>query len=62
MTIDVLVSEGEGRALYGPCADNMEPWFVCSQCEAEWMPGTGSDPERKLCGLCYAWTERRMQS
>lgn len=63
MTIDILFSEGEGRALYGPRADdNIQPWFVCCQCKKEWIPGTGSDPERKLCGLCYAWTERPMQS
>ena len=53
MTVNLLVSEGDNRALWGPNFGG--PWFECGWCEEKWMPGIGSDPARKLCGLCYRW-------
>ncbi len=28
-------------------------WYTCTLCETEFLPGTGSDPDLKRCGLCY---------
>ncbi len=34
--------------------EHNERWHICTQedCKVTWIPGSGSDPERKSCGLC----------